>query len=162
MIMPGVWQELFNPISFQPGHLLYSLAIENALKGILVGRDNDLISPAKLARIITGTRHDLRQICQIGNIDLPEADLALLDKLTATIKWVGRYPTPIHENDLMPADGSGKRYYAGLSYWSNDREDARGLYRRLDEMLQPLLRDQFSEDVNIEPEPPKRRRKKKR
>lgn len=56
MIMPGIWQELFNPINYQPAYLLYALAIENALKGILVGRNNDLITPERLTKIITSTR----------------------------------------------------------------------------------------------------------
>lgn len=156
MIMPGIWQGVMHPLNYEPAHLLYALAIENTLKGIIVGRDNSLISPETLASIIKDSRHDLRLICKVGKIDLPDSDLTLLDKLTATIKWVGRYPTPLHEKDLMPIDPAGKRHYAGLSYWGTDREDTRALYHRLDEMLRPLLHDKFSEDSIIMPKRPRR------
>ncbi len=147
-IMPGIWQDIMNPLSYEPAHLLYALAIENALKGIIIGRDNSLISDQKqLAAIIKNTGHDLKRICCDGKINLPDSDLALLDKLTATIKWVGRYPTPLRENNLMPIDRMGNRQYAGLSCWGTDREDTRVLYKRLDAMLQPLLRDVYSEDT---------------
>ncbi len=156
MIMPGIWQGLMNPLNYEPAHLLYALAIENTLKGIIVGRDNSLISQKQLAKIIKDTRHDLRRICRDGKIVLPASDLALLDKLTAIIKWVGRYPIPLKENDLMSIDPTGERHYAGLSYWGTDREDTRALYRRLDAMLQPLLRDVYSEDTLDVPERPRR------
>lgn len=152
MIMPGIWQGIFNPLNYEPAHLLYALAIENTLKGIIVGNDNNLISPKKLAKIIKDTRHDLNQICREGNIDLSESEKALLDKLTAIIKWVGRYPTPLRDEDLMPKDSAGKRHYAGLSYWGTDREDTRKLFRKLDAILQPLLHDEYSEDTLIFPE----------
>ncbi len=155
MIMPGIWQGIVNPLNYEPAHLLYALAIENTLKGIIVGHDNSLISQKRLAKIIKDTGHDLKQLCQEGKIDLPDLDLALLDKLTATIRWVGRYPTPLRDNDLMPIDPTGKRHYAGLSYWGTDREDTRALYRRLDAMLQPLLRDMYSEDTIVVPEKPR-------
>lgn len=159
MIMPGLWQGIMHPLNYEPAHLLYALAIENTLKGIVVGRDNRLISPKTLALVIKDSRHDLRKICQDGKIDLPDADLALLDKLTATIKWAGRYPTPLHEKDLMPIDSKGKRHHAGLSYWGTDREDTRTLYRKLDAMLLPLLRDTYSEDALVLPERPKRHKR---
>ena len=158
MIMPGIWQSIFNPLNYQPAYLLYALAIENTLKGIIVGHDNSLITPKRLAKFIMDTRHDLRRICQDGKIDLPESDLALLDKLTATIKWVGRYPTPLNENELMPNDPTGKHHRAGLSFWGTDRQDTRALYRRLEAMLKPLLYDIYSEDTFVEPERPKRRK----
>ena len=161
MIMRGIWQGIIHPLNYEPAHLLYALAVENTLKGIIVGCDNNLISPKKLASIIKDTRHDLRRICQDGKIDLPASDLALLDKLTATIKWVGRYPAPFQEKDLMPVDPAGKRDYAGLSYWGTDREDTRELYRRLDAMLKPLLRDMYSEDVLVMPERPRRHKRKR-
>ena len=158
MIMPGIWQGIMNPLNYEPAHLLYALAIENIIKGIIVGRDNSLINinPARLASIIKDTRHDLRRICRDGKIDLPVSDLALLDKLTAIIKWVGRYPTPLKENNLMSIDPTGEWHYAGLSYWGTDREDTRALYRRLDAMLQPLLQDIYSEDTIFVPERPRR------
>ena len=158
-IMPGIWQSIMHPLNYEPAHLLYALAIENTLKGIIVGLDNSLINPRTLAAIIKDTRHDLRRICQDGGVDLPDSDLALLDKLTATIKWVGRYPTPLHDKDLMPIDPTGKRHYAGLSYWGADREDTRALYRRLDALLQPLLRDMYSEDTIDMPERPRRHKR---
>ncbi len=161
MIMPGIWQGIMNRVNYAPAYFLYALAIENALKGIVVGRDNSLISQKKLASIIKDTRHDLRRICRDGKIELPDSDLALLDKLTATIKWVGRYPTPLQDKDLMPIDPSGKRQYAGLSYWGTDREDTRALYRRLDAMLQPLLRDMYSEDTLFVPETKRRHKPRK-
>jgi hypothetical protein len=162
MIMPGVWQNMMNPLNYKPAYLLYALAIENTLKGIIVGRDNSLISPKRLASIIKDTGHDLKQICRDGKIDLPDTDSLLLDKLTATIKWAGRYPTPLHEKDLIPIGPTGKRHHAGLSYWGSDREDTRALYRRLDAMLWPLLRDMYSEDTIDVPERPKRHKPRRR
>ena len=55
MIMPGIWQGTMNPLNYEPAHLLYALAIENTLKGIIVGRDNSLISQKRLAKIIKDT-----------------------------------------------------------------------------------------------------------
>lgn len=149
MIMPGIWQGIMNPLNYGPAYLLYALAIENTLKGIIVGSDNSLINsnPKRLANIIKDTQHDLKRICRDGKIDLPEPDLVLLEKLTATIKWAGRYPTPLREEHLMPSDPDGKRHRAGLSYWGTDSEDVRALYRKLDAMLQPLLQDMYSEDT---------------
>jgi hypothetical protein len=158
-IMPGVWQTVMHPLSNQPAYLLYALAIENALKGIAIGSDNELISDDVLASIIKDTRHDLREISRQGKIDLTDDDLALLDKLTATIRWVGRYPTPRKKKDLLPIDQTGKRQHAGLSYWGTDREDTRALYRRLDRMLIPLLQDRFSESAFIISEKPRRHRR---
>ncbi len=48
-IVRGIWQGVMNSLNYQPAHLLYALAIENVLKGIMVGRDNNLISPTRLA-----------------------------------------------------------------------------------------------------------------
>jgi len=114
MIMPGIWQGIMNPLNYEPAHLLYALAIENTLKGIIVGHDNSLLSQKRLAKIIKDTRHDLRRICRDGKINLSVSDLALLDKLSATIRWVGHYPTPLRDYDLMPIDPTGKRHYVGF------------------------------------------------
>ncbi len=145
MIMPGIWQEVMQPISYEPANLLYALAIENALKGIVVGRDNSLISPKTLARIFKSTRHNLRELGRVSGLHLSIPEQALLDKLTATIKWVGRYPTPLNEDDLMPTDENGSHQYPGLSWWGTDREDTRTFFRRLDTELIALLHDRFSE-----------------
>lgn len=150
MIMPSMWQTLFNPVNYEPAHLLYALAIENTIKGIIVGRDNQLILNEKLANKYL-MKHNLRQLCETNNITLDSSDLVLLDKLTSVILWVGRYPTPKSGEDLMTINSVGKREYSGLSYWGTDQEDTRVLYCKLDAMLKPLLRDGVSEDITIEP-----------
>jgi hypothetical protein len=156
-VVGDIWQGIMNPISYQPAYLLYAFAIENAIKGIVVGRDNKLIAEDKLDDLFMRTGHDLNKICRMRRIDMNEVEADILTKLTQTIKWAGRYPTPNRKDDMLPAGKDGKRTHAGLDYWSNDREKLRLLYQRLDKELCTLLRDDYSEASVMIPDPPRRR-----
>lgn len=149
-IMPGLWTSAWNPPSYETSNFLYALAIENALKGILIGRNNDLISDGKMSKTITGTFHDLRKISELAEIEMSDTELSLLDKLTETIKWSGRYPTPRHQDEMLPRQNTGKRRHPGVSYWGSDRDDTSVLFRKLDALLSTLLQDKYSEPLWIE------------
>lgn len=148
-ILPGVYVPLNRGPNYYPGHLMYALAIENAIKGIAIGRNTKLIGKHKLDPQIANPKHSLVELCGVAGIELSDADKRLLRRLTHTIRWAGRYPTPRHFSDIMPKDGTGRRYSAQFWQWWQDHDAMRDLFKRLDTILGGLLDDGLGEDTVV-------------
>lgn len=81
--------------------MIYSYAIENLLKAIIVIRDKQNLSSqnwGKLPNSLQG--HNLYQLCKKSGLDnLAREYESILKKLSRSAEWYGRYPTPIKASD---------------------------------------------------------------
>ena len=88
-------------------YFLMGCSTENLLKGILMSQHPEYLeAETKLTHIKS---HDLVKLCSRCNIDLVEKEKELLEKLTTYVKWAGRYPVPLSNEDMFPkkkADGT--------------------------------------------------------
>ncbi len=75
------------------GTLLYGLAVENILKGILLSTSQDAIDHGKL-RKWPGGGHDLVLLAAEAKITLSVTEEDILKRLSACVRWAGRYPIP--------------------------------------------------------------------
>jgi hypothetical protein len=83
-------------------YLLAALALENLLKGILVAK-----SPEKVTKLgWRGPGHDLLQLCKDAKVKLSAKQERVIERLTAYLKWAGRYPIFSNEKDLFPTAGA--------------------------------------------------------
>jgi hypothetical protein len=77
--------------------LLAGFAIENILKGFSMLRHPDLADGDKLSgRLIT---HDLPSIAEQLHLVLANDESQLLDRLHRAIRWEGRYPIPLNQEE---------------------------------------------------------------
>lgn len=91
---------------YRPAQLLMGLALEVALKGLLVERDPTLVSGGKIEALKT---HALPKLFRMANIPLKdgEEELNLTRKLSDAVEWVARYPIPGNASQLKnPKHGS--------------------------------------------------------
>ncbi len=73
--------------------LLYGLALENALKGLLVANDPSIVGSTVKWRI-KGGGHDLRHLYSESHLLVKADEQELLAALTQAVIWAGRYPVP--------------------------------------------------------------------
>lgn len=73
--------------------LLYGLALENALKGLIIAQDPSIME-SKVKWKIKGGGHDLRELYKESGLSITNDEKELLDDLTQAILWAGRYPVP--------------------------------------------------------------------
>jgi hypothetical protein len=102
------------------GYMLMAFAIENLLKGLIVGKGSvDASNPGELFQeLFTHNLSDLHNLAE------PKATIErhFLDALTYMAEWRARYPTPVWIDQLWPMDEEGKiRTGAGL--WPGDYSD---------------------------------------
>lgn len=76
-----------------PFLLLYGLALENALKGLMVAND-PLIVASTVKWKIKGGGHDLGELYKKSDLLLIAEEQELLNALTQAVLWAGRYPVP--------------------------------------------------------------------
>lgn len=75
--------------------LLYGLAMENLLKAIVIqAKPEQAIAGSKL-RKWPGGGHDLLLLCKEAQVRIDNAERDQLVRLTAFVKWAGRYPVPM-------------------------------------------------------------------
>ena len=79
--------------------LLAGLAIENALKGLLVAVDPSHINSGKLSKVIQS--HDIPTLAsKLPELKLSDAQLSLCRVLKEAIPYWGRYPIPRRHGNL--------------------------------------------------------------
>jgi hypothetical protein len=88
--------------------MLMAFAAENLLKGILIARQPDLVTPKNVSKW-EGGGHDLIELAKAAEIKLTEDETRLLLTLSLHGKWMGRYPCPFNHSDRLPrtTDGGG-------------------------------------------------------
>jgi hypothetical protein len=115
-----------------PAMTLAAFAIENLLKGLAVVADPSLIQPSKdnPQRLIAKelATHDLNRLARMGNVDLSADESQLLGKLTESIQWAGRYPSPKDATESAPRAGAPT---GGASYSSEWFPTLDQLFERL-------------------------------
>lgn len=94
-----------------PAVLLAGLAIEDALKGILIARDPDRFvqprasSPDRL--VDWGSRgHDLTWLMAEADVAASPEEAAVLRNLNDFIMWAGRYPVALRASEMTPTEGA--------------------------------------------------------
>lgn len=80
----------------QVAQMLFGLAVEVLLKGILISRNPELVQGDKLDPQLTGN-HSLERLFELAAIDLSASEKELVDRLSESIRWAGRYPVPKRE-----------------------------------------------------------------
>lgn len=79
--------------------LIAALSIENALKGVLVARNPELVSTGKLGNKIK--THNLRKLInECGDIELNDDESILIDIFSDAIPYWGRYPIPLEYSSI--------------------------------------------------------------
>jgi hypothetical protein len=118
----------YAPPNLDAGYMLIAFAIENMLKGLIVGKGTiDATNPDHFFdRVFT---HDLADLHDLAK---PKATIArhFLDALTYMAEWRTRCPSPVWIDLYWPLDEKGKiRVGAGL--WPGDHSD---VFRYSDEL----------------------------
>lgn len=84
--------------------LLLAYAVECRLKAALLKKGASLVSPEGVLQK-QFKHHKLRRLAVDAGVALPEADLQILDGLTAFLEWRGRYPIPTKWERLRDLTG---------------------------------------------------------
>ena len=107
--------------------LLGGYALENLLKGLRVKQlraaGETIVVKGRLRRELT--RHDLITLAEAAGVPLARHERFLLERLTVTITWGGRYIAP---KDVGETDSA--------TMISTDREAIRLLAAKLDDMFE--------------------------
>ena len=122
---------------FAIGHtamMLEGLAVENLAKAVLVKKEPGVVAKGKWAG---GRGHDLPKLFERIGLQFElndEKDLAV--RLTAYVKWAGRYPVSLDFEEEIPtitehAYGIPPGHY----YSTGDREKVDALWKRLEVAL---------------------------
>jgi hypothetical protein len=93
-------QEVCDIYLLLPSFLLLSgLAIENALKGLLVSKDPSVVE-SKIQWKVGSGGHDLGELFKRNGFFPTSDEHEFLDALTQAVLWAGRYPVPkYHANE---------------------------------------------------------------
>lgn len=117
--------------------LLYALAIENLIKGILISENPKLIEGGKISSTIS-SGHDLIRITKkIKSIEFSKDDQNVLAILSEAIPDWGKYPIPKHHNNVKDEE----------NYTDNQRNRLKKLFNKLENSLLELNKD-GSQEVN--------------
>ncbi|MCW8355284.1 hypothetical protein N5P32_05045 [Marinomonas pontica] len=92
--------------------LLLGLSAENALKGAYIYRSNPDISGDKLlSKHFHNKSHDLIEIAGKLSLELSDAQVDLLERLTIFVQWASKYQAPLRKSELLQASGKLKLEY---------------------------------------------------
>jgi hypothetical protein len=80
--------------NYPPAQLLYSYAIENVLKGLIVANDSGLIKSDKLDAALKD--HDLLTLAERADFTVLSQEQQVLAALSLISVWVGRYPVALN------------------------------------------------------------------
>ncbi len=98
------WPEtdLTPPISISPVYMLLAgLALENLVKGIIIGQKPERVRTDQLDSW-GGSGHKLRKLCEHARIQLEQDEDELVQRLQVFVLWGGRYPVPLDFSDHWP------------------------------------------------------------
>jgi len=91
--------------------LLASLALENALKGLIIANDAKLISSGKLDKSLKS--HNLTDLAKkIDGLILSKDEKRILQVCQDAIPYWGRYPIPLEYKGLKPVQAVNDRFRA--------------------------------------------------
>ena len=76
--------------------MLCGLALENALKGLIVANGRAVLDDQIRWTDIGDGGHNLLDLCNKNHLQITENDQEFLGALTQAILWTGRYPVPKH------------------------------------------------------------------
>lgn len=88
---------------FYSYYLLAGLSLENLAKGILIGRNPNVVSSGQLdlkMLVGSGNGHDLPNLAHRMVVSLSQREQDLLSRLKEFIVW-GKYPIPLKENKTI-------------------------------------------------------------
>jgi len=83
---------------FHTHMFLAGLALENAVKGLLVQQGSLTITRGRLKWGCSG--HDIERLMDKASIPLSLAERDLVRRLSACVTWAGRYPVPMKGVDM--------------------------------------------------------------
>ncbi len=110
-------------LTFRIGLFLVSLAIENLLKGLWVGRNYKRIKKINNMRkdLPELTTHKLGDVAKAAAMKLSSQEESLLSDLSKIIVWYGRYPAPLKVDEYGVQFQTGppsNRFMAGPTIFS--------------------------------------------
>ena len=102
--------EMKQSVHVEAFHLLAGYGIENLLKAVHVRRralaGQPVVSASAPPRLVgIPKNHDLEELAQLQGLELDIGDRLLLQRLSASVRWAGRYPASL---DLQENDGMMK------------------------------------------------------
>ena len=113
--------------------MLSGFALENLLKGILVAREPTLTDKIVSKKI---KHHKLEDLFKLVGIEIDETESVMVERLTESIIWAGRYPIPLLKDDMVLrkrtlgyTDQGG--YWEKAQDWPGDNELIEQLWSRL-------------------------------
>lgn len=116
--------------------MLFGMAFETALKGIIIARRPDLVTEKMIAQELTRGDHSLTVLFEKATIPVSESEKYLLDHLSESIRWAGRYPVPkkesLHRFKKLPIGGI---IFPGTPL-PKDKEEVSQLWCRIVEVIQ--------------------------
>jgi len=77
--------------------MLFGMAFESLLKGILISRRPELVSEKGVDEQISRGDHSLVEYFQAADISFTQSEKFLLERLSDSVRWAGRYPIPKKE-----------------------------------------------------------------
>ncbi len=92
------------PPNYLPAQLLYAVALENVLKGLILARNPGLMDENRLSRVVSS--HDLVDLAQKVNIAMAQLEIQVLSALSELVEWAGRYPLPLRNEADFIAKGN--------------------------------------------------------
>lgn len=117
--------------------MLLGYAIENLLKGIWIKAGNSMTADGRLNRVPSVGDHDLRGLAKAAGVTLSHDEEAVLGKLTAFVKFAGRYPIATTWEQIKPVR-IGKNPVESPKFVSKEDLDvADRLANRLMEVVSP-------------------------
>ncbi|MFK4650077.1 hypothetical protein ABIF97_000011 [Bradyrhizobium japonicum] len=76
-----------------PIFMLHGVALESALKAVIINQDASLVQATKLANKLR--EHDLCKLAKMAGIALSQRDEDILKWVTEVVIWKARYQVPI-------------------------------------------------------------------
>jgi hypothetical protein len=73
--------------------MLHGVALESALKAVIINQDSSLVHATKLANKIR--EHDLCKLAKMAGIALTKRDENILKWVTEVVIWKARYQVPV-------------------------------------------------------------------
>lgn len=108
--------------------LLMGMAVEAALKAILVAKKPDLVGPDKVKTIGHHKLRELWNLAGLGQVRCRQED-SLLDRLENCVVIFGRYPVPKRASDMekmMNSSFQGQLYFEQVArLWARLERDAK-------------------------------------
>lgn len=128
-----------------PATLLFGLALENILKGIIIQRDPQPVVGGKLRQWPTNG-HDLLRLAAAAAVALDQQESDLLRRAGAFVEWAGRYPIPKRMTDLASSP-SGSGYFAGFPVPLTMAERS-GFDRLFNRLYATVIDEEQDEDIS--------------